>query len=92
MLYRDLPSNDIRLPEPVEGTAVRVSRYGEVKAVIVHPGDFEMIETLVGAYRSHPPVETSLSDLELRAHVATEAHETDEEYDYSGLADALDPV
>jgi hypothetical protein len=90
MLHQDIPANDVRLPDPVEGTAVRVTRYGQVRAVIVHPGDFEMIETLVDAYRSHPPVEADLSDLELAAHAVTESPEGEEDYDYAGLSDALD--
>jgi hypothetical protein len=89
MLHQDIPANDVRLPEPVEGTAVRVTRYGQVRAVIVHPGDFEMIETLVDAYRSRPPVEGDLSDLELDAHAVTESPEGDENYDFAGLAEAL---
>jgi hypothetical protein len=74
----------------VEGTALRVARYRNVKAVIIHPDDFDMIETLIDAYRSRPPVELSLSELELRAHAATEAHERADDYDYAGLAAALD--
>lgn len=90
MLHQDIPANDIRLPDPVVGTALRVTRYGHVKAVVVHPEDFKMIETLIDAYRSRPPVEPSLSELELRAHAATEASETADDYDYAGLAAALD--
>jgi hypothetical protein len=90
MLHQDIPANEIRLPEPAEGTALRVTRYGQVKAVVIHPADFAMIETLIDAYRSRPPVELSLSDLELRAHAATEASETADDYDYAGLAAALD--
>jgi hypothetical protein len=90
MLREDIPSNDVRLPEPIVGTALRITRYGQVRAVIVHPADFEMVENLIDAYRAHPPVEGSLSELELRAHAATEAPESEEEYDFSGLADALD--
>lgn len=90
MLYRDIPANEVRLPGAVEGTAQRVTRYGEVKAIIVHPNDFDLIETLIDAYRSRPPVEPSISELELRAHAATDAHETPDDYDYAGLAAALD--
>lgn len=90
MLYQDLPANDARLPEIAPGTVLRVTRYGRVKAVVVHPEDFEMIETLIDAYRSRPPVELSLSALELRVHAATEAREDDAEYDYDGLAAALE--
>ena len=90
MLHQNVPANEIRLPDPVEGTALRVTRYGQVRAVVIHPADFEMIETLIDAYRSRPPVEPSVTDLELRAHAATEASETADEYDYAGLAAALD--
>lgn len=90
MLHQEIPANETRLPDAVEGAALRVTRYGQVKAVIIHPTDFEMIETLIDAYRAHPPVEPSLTELELRAHAATEARETADEYDYAGLAAALD--
>jgi hypothetical protein len=90
VLHQNVPANEIRLPDPVEGTALRVTRYGQVRAVVIHPADFEMIETLIDAYRSRPPVEPSVTDLELRAHAATEASETADEYDYAGLAAALD--
>lgn len=84
----DIPTNDVRLPEPVAGTALRVTGYGQVRAVVVHPEDFGMIATLI--YRARPPVEPSLSDVELRAHAATDAHETADDYDFDGLAAALD--
>lgn len=89
VLSEDIPANDVRLPEPVAGTALRVTRYGQVRAVVVHPEDFDIIETLIDAYRARPPVEPTLSDTELRAHAATDAHETTDDYDYHGLAAAL---
>ena len=88
-----LPEQDEEIseqPEPTVGTALRIAGYGQIRAVIVHPADFEIIENVIDAYRAHPPVESSLSDLELRADAATEAAESEGEYDLSGLADALD--
>jgi hypothetical protein len=90
VLHTDIPANEVRLPEAVPGTALRITRYGQVKAVVVHPDDFDMIEILIDAYRSRPPVESSLSDLELRAHAATESPDAAGDYDYAGLAAALD--
>ena len=90
MLLSDIPAGDVRLPEAVAGTALRVTRYGQVKAIVIHPEDFDMIETLIDAYRTRPPVEPSLSELELRAHAATDAAETAADYDYDGLSAALD--
>jgi len=56
----------------------------------MHPSDFDIIEALTDAYRAHPPDELEISDHELRAHSATDAPETEDEYDYAGLAAALD--
>lgn len=90
MLIEEVKANDVRLPDPIEGTAHMVKRYGQVKAIVIHPNDFNIIETLVDAYRTHPPFETEISELELRAHAATDSPETSDEYDYDGLAAALD--
>lgn len=90
MLVREVAANEIRLPDPVEGVVQRITRYGQAKALVIHPNDFAIIEALVDAYRAHPPDELEISDRELRAHAATDAPETADEYDYAGLAAALD--
>jgi len=90
MLVHEVAANEVRLPDPVEGVVQKVTRYGQVKALVIHPNDFAMIETLIDAYRAHPPDELEISDRELRVHAATDAPETADEYDYAGLAAALD--
>jgi PHD/YefM family antitoxin component YafN of YafNO toxin-antitoxin module len=90
MLVQETPASEARVPVPPAGTALRVTRYGKVQAVVINPEDFAMVETLLDAYRAHPPVELELTDAELRVHEATDARETEDEYDYEGLARAID--
>lgn len=81
-------SNDVRIPDPVPGEAVLVTRYGadNVRAVIVHPDDFEWLEVIVDAYRGRQrPFELDLTDADLEAHAATDA----EDGAWEGLEDAL---
>lgn len=49
-----------------------------------------MAETLSHVHRAPPPDELSISELELRAHAATDEPETADEYDDAGLAAALE--
>jgi len=90
MLVREISSSVVRVPKPVPGTAVKVTRYGAVLAFVISPEDYEAVEAMMDAYRNHPPIESELTDAELRAHAATDELETAEEYDYDGLAAALD--
>jgi hypothetical protein len=39
----NIPSNAVRLPEPVQGTATVVDRYRRPQAVVLHPSDFERL-------------------------------------------------
>lgn len=91
MLTDSIPANDVRVPEPKRGRAVLVTRYGDarVKAVILHPDDFATVEALVDAYAASPPSELELSEVALRGHALTDARESDDDYDYDGLAAAL---
>lgn len=81
-------SNDVRIPDPVAGEAVIVTRYGadHTRAVIVHPDDFEWLELIVDAYRERRrPFELDLTDDDLEAHATAEADESA----WEGLEDAL---
>lgn len=81
-------SNDVRIPDPVPGQAVVVTRYGadHVRAVIVHPDDFEWLEAIVDAYRERQrPLELALTEADLEAHIQTDL----DEGDWEGLEDAL---
>jgi hypothetical protein len=89
MLVTEMPSSEVRVPAPTVGTALKVTRYGVVQAVVLNPEDYKMVEALLDAYRNHPPVELELSDVELAAHAATDQPENADEYDYDGLSAAL---
>jgi hypothetical protein len=90
MLVEETSASEARVPVPQPGTALHVMRYGKLQAVVINPEDYGVIETLLDAYRVHPPVELELTDLELRAHEATDAPESADEYDYEGLTRAID--
>jgi hypothetical protein len=47
------------------------------------------VESLLDAYAAYPPSELELSELALRGHRLTDERESDDEYDYDGLAAAL---
>lgn len=89
MLVQEATASDTRVPVPAPGTVLQITRYGKVQAIVINPEDFAVIEAMLDAYRAHPPVEAELSDLELRAHDATDAPETIDDYDYEGLAAAV---
>ncbi len=36
-------SNEVRIPVPVRGTAVHVTRYGKDQSVLLHPDDFSRL-------------------------------------------------
>lgn len=83
-----ISSNDVRIPDPVPGEAVIVTRYGadHIRAVIVHPDDFEWLELIVDAYRERRrPFELELTDADLEAHAAAEA----DDGAWEGLEDVL---
>ena len=88
-----IASNNVRLPAPKRGEALFVTHYagGRVRAVVLHPDDFSLVETLVDAYESRPPSELGLSDLALRGHALTEERGgvEDDSY-YADLALALE--
>lgn len=71
-----VPSNDVRLPQPEAGTAVVVERYGsgQVKAVILHPEDFDRLQAGAEALEELAAVPAAaLTDLAARAHREAEA-------------------
>ena len=61
-------STHARVPSVPIGTAVLVTRYAEVKAVVMHPQDFERLSSLAHDLEQLATVRPQLSDLALRAH------------------------
>ena len=90
MLTRSLSANDVRLPEPVPGEAIRVEKYGgkERKAVILHPEDFDRFLRLLEVV-DETPYELRLTETALIAHELGERGADEREIDYESLARAL---
>ncbi|MGH2861393.1 MAG: hypothetical protein ACRDLT_07785 [Solirubrobacteraceae bacterium] len=66
---RQLSGNEVRVPDPVQGEAAVISRYGKERAIVLHPSDFHRLtelEQLLGAAAELDPIE--LSDEAIRAH------------------------
>lgn len=63
-------ANDVRVPMPIRGTAVRVTRYKKDQSVILHPADFEELvardELIEHACRLKP---LKIGDAAHRAHL-----------------------
>jgi len=43
---KNVASNEVRVPRPSRGVAMRVTRYREDYSVILHPDDYEQLEAL----------------------------------------------
>lgn len=91
MRLKHIPANDTRLPDPVPGEAVIVSKYADDrrKAVILHPDDFDLFERyrrIFGARHAH---EMTLSDTAIRAHALAERGEDEPDLDAASLEIAL---
>lgn len=59
---KQVASNDVRLPTPMRGTAMRVTRYGKDQSVILHPDDFgelQALDELVDRASRLPPLRIS---------------------------------
>lgn len=70
MQTRTIRANDVRIPDPIPGEALCVSKYGgrTRKAVIVHPDDFDLFERLLEIFGDQTPYELKLTDTALAAH------------------------
>lgn len=90
MLTRSLSANDVRVPEPVPGEAIRIEKYGGKtrKAVILHPDDFDRFLRLL-EIADETPYELRLTDTALRAHELGERGADEGEIDHESLARAL---
>jgi hypothetical protein len=82
-------SNEVRIPEPREGVATVVTRYGALHAVILHAQDFMSIEEIIDAYLARPPYETVASDAALAVHAIVETPGAEKHYDLDELDAAL---
>lgn len=67
---KTVAANDVRIPTPIRGTAMRVTRYNKDQSVILHPADFEKLlardELIEHACRLKP---LKISDAAYRAHL-----------------------
>ncbi|HEX3324942.1 MAG TPA: hypothetical protein VHR65_07435 [Solirubrobacterales bacterium] len=43
---KTVTSNEVRIPAPVQGTAMHVTRYGRDQSVILHPDDYHALGAL----------------------------------------------
>ncbi len=89
MEQAQLTSNDVRIPEPRQGVAMLVTRYGAPHAVILHPDDFMSIEEIIDTYLSRPPYELVASDAAVAAHAVVETPGAEKHYDLDELDAAL---
>ena len=68
--HKTVAANDVRIPIPIRGTAVRVTRYNKDQSVILHPADFEKLlardELIERACRLKP---LEISEAAHRAHL-----------------------
>ncbi len=67
---KTVAANDVRIPTPIRGTAMRVTRYNKDQSVILHPADFEKLlardELIEHACRLKP---LEISEATHRAHL-----------------------
>jgi hypothetical protein len=89
MVHTELTANDVRIPDPRQGVATVVTRYGELHAVILHPEDFMSIEEIIDTYLSRPPYELVASDAAVEAHAIVETPGAETHYDLDELDAAL---
>lgn len=90
MVHTDVAANDVRLPiTPAPGEAVVITRYGKPEYAVVRWKDFEPMERLIDHYLTKPPYDLEASDLAIRA-AAVDRQPDGDDFDYSGLAEALD--
>jgi len=88
---RSVAANDVRVPEPEPGEAVRIEKYGgkASKAVVLHPSDFALFERLLEIFEDGVPYELELTETALEAHALAESGRDEDEIDYESLARAL---
>jgi hypothetical protein len=71
-------SNDVRVPKPELGSAYLVERYSadSLKAVILHPDDFDELQSRARLLEdAAKPVGFALTDLAVKAHGIAESRE-----------------
>ncbi len=89
MVHTELKANDVRIPDPQQGVATLIARYGELHAVILHPADFMSVEEIIDAYLSRPPYELVATDAAVEAHAILETPGVEKHYDLDELDAAL---
>jgi hypothetical protein len=70
----NIPSNSVRVPEPVMGTATVVNRYRHPQAVVLHPDDFERLvqDSVLADSLGHPDPFPPPTALARKAHLQLE--------------------
>lgn len=70
-----IPSNAVRVPEPVMGTATVVNRYRHPQAVVLHPDDFERLvqDSMLADRLGHPDPFPPPTPLARKAHLHLES-------------------
>ncbi|MGH2871381.1 MAG: hypothetical protein ACRDL5_02850 [Solirubrobacteraceae bacterium] len=69
MTAKQLSGNEVRVPDPVQGEAAVISRYGKERAIVIHPSDFHRLtelEQMLSAAAALDPIELSYEAI--RAH------------------------
>lgn len=91
VLTKNIPANETRLPDPVPGEAMIVSKYSDDrrKAVILHPDDFDLFERYQRIFGARDAYELHLSETAVRAHAIGERGEDEPDLDTASLDIAL---
>jgi hypothetical protein len=90
MRTRSVSANAVRVPRPTPGEAISVEKYGGKarKAVVIHPSDFDLFQSLLEVFEQ-TPYELRLTETALLAHELGESGRDEKEIDYESLAAAL---
>jgi hypothetical protein len=90
MYERTIRANEVRLPAPVAGEAILVTKHTDrVKAVVLHPDDYERLGRLLELFGGDEPYELHLTEIALEAHRLGEAGSDERELDVESLERAL---
>jgi hypothetical protein len=90
MRERAIKAAEVRLPAPVAGEAILVTKHANrVKVVLLHPDDYERLGRLLDLFGEEQPFELQLTETALAAHRLGEAGEDAHELDLESLERAL---
>jgi hypothetical protein len=90
MNERIVTANEVRIPTPLSGEAILVTKHASrVKAVVLHPADYERLGRLVDLLGDDEPYELRLTETALEAHRLGETGADELEPDFESLDLAL---